>query len=189
MFQPFRSVTRTRTRTRTRALLLFSLSSALFALLIAPQPHAASMSGPAPEIMSDTWINSAPKRMADLHGRVVLVEFWTFSCWNCRNVEPYVKQWYGRYNNQGLDVIAVHAPEFDSERQVDNVRAYITSENITYPVAVDNDFANWNRYQNRFWPTLYLIDKRGMLRYRKIGEGDYAETEREIRTLLDEVYP
>jgi len=154
-----------------------------------PVSQAAMSAKAAPEIISDTWINSTPKSLMDLRGHVVLVEFWTFGCWNCRHVEPHVKQWFERYKRDGLDVIAVHAPEFERERAIENVRAYVAAENITYPVAIDNDFANWKRYENEYWPTIYLIDKRGMLRHSKIGEGEYDATERVIQKLLDETYP
>jgi len=164
----------------TGALLVAGLTSLNSAADVAP------LSGAAPEIISDTWLNSPPKTMADLRGKVVLVEFWTFECWNCHNVEPYIKQWHARYADQGLQIITVHTPEFDRERNADNVRAYVKRAGIQYPVVLDNDFSNWNRYQNRFWPTLYLIDKRGNIRHVKIGEGDYAATEKRIGRLLAE---
>jgi len=153
---------------------------------LSPAGDVVPLSGPAPEIISDTWLNSPPKTMAGLRGKVVLVEFWTFECWNCHNVEPYIKQWYSRFRDAGLEVITVHAPEFDRERDPANVRAYVEKAGIKYVVAIDNDFANWNRFHNRFWPTLYLIDKRGTVRYTKIGEGDYAGTEQKIQALLRE---
>jgi thiol-disulfide isomerase/thioredoxin len=153
---------------------------------VAPRTLIAADAVAAPELSGDVWINSPPLRMADLRGKVVLVEFWTFECWNCHNVEPYIKQWHTRYREQGLQVITVHAPEFERERDADNVRAYVDRAGIQYPVVLDNDFANWNRYRNRFWPTLYLIDKRGVIRHVKIGEGDYAATEQRIRALLAE---
>lgn len=156
---------------------------------ISSTSDAEILTGPAPEIISDTWLNSSPKKISELQGKVVLVEFWTFGCWNCQNVEPYIKQWHARYYSKGLEVISVHSPEFDRERRVDNVRSYIEKKGINYAVVIDNDFSNWNRYHNRFWPTLYLIDKRGMLRHRKIGEGDYTGTERKIQDLLQETRP
>ena len=141
---------------------------------------------PAPNLQSEQWLNSAPKTMAALRGKVVLVEFWTFGCYNCVNVEPYIKQWHSSYHDQGLEVIAVHTPEFSHEHDINNVRAYIENKKIQHAVAIDNDFANWNRYRNRFWPTIYLIDKHGRVRHTKIGEGDYAGTERKIQALLRE---
>ncbi len=141
---------------------------------------------PAPEITSTTWINSLPRTLAALRGQVVLVEFWTFDCYNCRNVEPYVKQWHERYAARGLTVIGVHSPEFDRERDVANVRRYVSENGIRHAVVLDNDFAIWNRYQNRYWPAMYLVDKQGVIRYARIGEGGYGETERRIEQLLAE---
>jgi thiol-disulfide isomerase/thioredoxin len=140
----------------------------------------------APEISGNTWLNSKPVRLSELHGRVVLVEFWTFGCRNCRHVEPYVKGWYRQFHDAGLEIVSIHSPEFGYERKVENVRQYINREGIVYPVLIDNDFVNWERFNNRFWPTLYLIDKDGKLRYRKIGEGDYRKTEQYISKLLQE---
>jgi thiol-disulfide isomerase/thioredoxin len=117
---------------------------------------------------------------------VVLLEFWTFGCINCRNVEPYIKTWHRKYADQGLVVIGVHAPEFSYERVLANVQRYIQERAIGYPIAIDNDFATWNRYKNRYWPAMYLIDKRGMIRYLRIGEGGYQQTEQRISELLNE---
>ncbi len=141
---------------------------------------------PAPDITSQTWLNSEPKRMAELKGKVVLVEFWTFGCYNCRNVEPYVKAWHKKYVGQGLVVIGVHSPEFDYERDLENVKQHIRQHDIQYAVPIDNDFTTWDRYGNRYWPAFYLIDKQGIIRYVRFGEGGYAQTEKEIQTLLAE---
>jgi len=146
----------------------------------------APLSGPAPDVVSDTWLNATPVKIAELRGKVVLVEFWTLSCGSCRELEPYVKQWSERYRGQGLEVISVHAPEFNHERELSSVRARVAQAEIQYPVAIDNDYTNWNRYRNQVWPALYLVDKRGMLRHRKIGAGDYADTEHKIQALLQE---
>ncbi len=140
----------------------------------------------APEISSDTWLNSRPVRLQDLRGRVVLVEFWTLGCRNCRHVEPYIKGWYKQFHNAGLEVVSIHSPEFSYEREVENVRQYVSREAISYPVLIDNDFLNWERFNNRFWPTLYLIDKYGYIRFMKIGEGGYRVMEQYIRNLLEE---
>ena len=140
----------------------------------------------APEVQGAPWFNSAPLTLAQLKGNVVLVEFWTHGCYNCRNVEPYVKQWYERYHSQGLTVVGVHTPEFDYERVADNVQRYIKAHDIAYPVVMDNNFAIWKRYNNRYWPAMYLIDKQGQLRYLHVGEGDYASTEKQIQNLLNE---
>lgn len=150
------------------------------------RPAEAMLGKPAPDILNPTWLNSAPLRMADLRGKVVMVEFWTFGCYNCRNVEPYVKQWYRQYADQGFLVIGVHSPEFSHEREVENVKRYMTEHDIRFPVPIDNEFSTWNRYGNRYWPAMYLIDKRGIIRYVKIGEGGYSDTERQIQALLDE---
>lgn len=140
----------------------------------------------APDITNSTWLNSEPLRFVDLKGKVVLVEFWTLGCYNCRNVEPYVKQWHQQYAEQGFVVIGVHSPEFLHEREVENVKRYMKEHGIRFAVPIDNDFSTWNRYGNRYWPAMYLIDKRGIIRYIKVGEGGYSETERQIQTLLAE---
>ena len=141
---------------------------------------------PAPNINNEIWLNSAPKRLKDLRGKVVMVEFWTFGCYNCRNIEPYVKEWHAKYADQGLVVIAIHSPEFSYERSTDSVKEYIEEHKIPYAVPIDNDFETWRNYRNRYWPTLYLIDKQGLIQYVKIGEGGYAETDQQIRQLLAE---
>lgn len=140
----------------------------------------------APDMTNATWLNSAPLQMADLRGKVVMVEFWTFGCYNCQNVEPYVKQWYQQYKDQGFVVIGVHSPEFSHEREIENVKRYMKEHDIRFPVPIDNDFSTWNRYGNRYWPAMYLIDKRGIIRFIKIGDGGYGETERQIQALLAE---
>jgi thiol-disulfide isomerase/thioredoxin len=140
----------------------------------------------APEFANDTWINSEPQRLSQLRGKVVLVEFWTFGCYNCRNVEPYVKEWHRKYSDNGLVIIGVHSPEFSHERAIENVKRYVNEHAIRYAVAIDNDFATWKRYGNRYWPAMYLIDKRGVIRYIRIGEGGYRRTEEQILSLLAE---
>jgi len=155
--------------------------------LLLPAASPASPQGsPAPAISSDTWLNSEPLTMKALRRKVVLVEFWTFGCYNCRNVEPWIKQWHSRYHDKGLTVIGVHAPEFAFEHKLDNLRAYIARQGIEYPVAVDNDFNIWHSWQNRAWPTIYLVDRQGVIRYLRIGEGGYETTEGVIRRLLQE---
>jgi thiol-disulfide isomerase/thioredoxin len=140
----------------------------------------------APDITNETWLNSAPLHLADLKGKVVMVEFWTFGCYNCRNVEPYVKQWHRKYADQGFVIIGVHSPEFSHEREIENVRRYIKEHDIRFAVPIDNDFSTWNKYGNRYWPAMYLIDKGGTIRYVRIGEGGYQDTERFIQSLLAE---
>jgi thiol-disulfide isomerase/thioredoxin len=147
-------------------------------------PTAAGVGRPAPEITAETWLNAPPQRLADLHGRVVLVEFWTFGCYNCRNVEPHVIEWYRKYAQQGLVVIGVHTPETAYERDVENVKRYVREHALPYPVAIDTDSTVWSRYDNHAWPAWFLIDKQGTIRHVHVGEGGYAETEREIEALL-----
>lgn len=158
----------------------------LLLLLSLLQPaHATEL----PNITGDTWLNSSPLQAKDLQGKVVLVKFWTYGCHNCNAVEPYVIEWYKKYAGQGLVVIAIHTPEFAHEKQLANVRAYMNKHGVPYPVVLDNDFTNWRRFSNRYWPTLYLADRDGELRYRKIGEGSYAQTEQWIKKLLSEENP
>lgn len=167
-------------------LLLGSVGLFVYLAIARSTGSVAPLVGSAPDVVSDTWLNATPGTMFELRGKVVLIEFWTLSCGSCRALEPYVKQWSEQYRSQGLEVISVHAPEFNYERDLNSVRARIAQADIRYPVAIDNDYANWNRYRNQVWPALYLVDKRGMLRHRKIGAGDYAGTEREIQALLHE---
>jgi thiol-disulfide isomerase/thioredoxin len=141
--------------------------------------------GPAPEFTGiDNWLNSKPLTMAGLRGKVVLVDFWTYSCINCIRTLPYVESWYQKYAAEGLVVVGVHSPEFAFEHDTGNVAAAIARFGITYPVAQDNEFATWNAYANSYWPAHYLIDATGRVRNAHYGEGDYVQTEDEIRTLL-----
>jgi thiol-disulfide isomerase/thioredoxin len=146
--------------------------------------------GPAPEITNDIWLNTeVPLRLADLRGNVVLVDFWTYGCINCQHVIPSLRGWHTQYSAQGLVIIGVHYPEFEYEADLQNLRAAIVRLDVPYAVVQDNDAVIWTAYGNRFWPTLYLIDKQGHLRYRHIGEGSYAEIEENIQDLLAETYP
>jgi thiol-disulfide isomerase/thioredoxin len=163
-----------------RAVVLLSFAGVVFS------PVNAGVGMPAPEITGQSWLNSAPLKLAELRGKVVLVEFWTFGCYNCRNVEPYIMAWHQKYVDRGLVVIGVHAPEFSYERVIANVQRYVREHAIQYPIAIDNDFNTWKRYNNRYWPAMYLIDKRGIIRYLRVGEGGYQETEQHIRALLEE---
>jgi thiol-disulfide isomerase/thioredoxin len=173
-----------RIRVKFAALLRASIFLSFAGAIISSSDAGVGM--PAPEISGQSWLNSKPLRIAELKGKVVLVEFWTFGCFNCRNVEPYVKAWHQKYADKGLVVIAVHAPEFSYERVIANVQRYLREHAIQYPVAIDNDFNTWKRYQNRYWPAMYLIDKKGMIRYLRVGEGGYQETEQQMRSLLEE---
>ena len=143
--------------------------------------------GPAPELTNDIWLNvDSPLRLADLRGKVVLVEMWTFGCINCQNVMPSLREWHNRYKDQGLVLIGNHYPEFSHEADLDNLKSAIARFDIQYPVAQDNEGVTWRAYKNHYWPALYLIDKQGHIRYVHIGEGRYRETEKNIKTLLAE---
>ncbi|WP_250627759.1 thioredoxin family protein [Pinirhizobacter soli] len=130
------------------------------------------------------WLNSKPLTMQGLRGKVVLVDFWAYSCINCIRTFPHVTQWYEKYKDKGLVIVGVHAPEFNFERQEGNVRDAIKRYNITYPVALDNDLKTWDAFSNQYWPAEYLIDKNGNIISKRFGEGHYLETENQIRTLL-----
>jgi cytochrome c biogenesis protein CcdA/thiol-disulfide isomerase/thioredoxin len=147
---------------------------------------ASASHGPqAPEIQGITaWINSAPLTMERLRGKVVLVDFWTYSCINCLRTLPYLKSWDAHYRSRGLVVLGGHAPEFSFEHSLGNVRAAVARLGIRYPVALDNDFATWSAYQNQYWPADYLIDRTGRVRDVHFGEGAYSQTEHKIRELL-----
>ncbi|MBI3626883.1 cytochrome c biogenesis protein DipZ [Candidatus Uhrbacteria bacterium] len=141
--------------------------------------------GPAPELAGiNNWINSKPLTLADLRGKVVLIDFWTYSCINCLRTLPYVTKWYDKYKDDGLVIIGVHTPEFAFEKIASNVEAAVKQLGIHYPVAQDNDYKTWDNYNNRYWPAEYLIDQRGHLVHTHFGEGEYATTENAIRQLL-----
>lgn len=140
---------------------------------------------PAPEFQGLTnWINSPPLTMSGLRGKVVLVDFWTYSCINCIRSIPYVEKWYQTYYDQGLVVVGVNTPEFAFEHNPANVAAAVARDGITYPVALDNNYDTWNAFNNDSWPADYLIDQQGNIRYVSLGEGDYNKTEKAIQTLL-----
>jgi cytochrome c biogenesis protein CcdA/thiol-disulfide isomerase/thioredoxin len=139
----------------------------------------------APEIVSGgEWFNSTPLSLKVLRGKVVLVDFWTYSCINCQRTLPYLKSWWSKYNAKGLTIIGVHSPEFEFEKNPDNVEKALVKLGVNYPVVQDNNFATWRAYQNQFWPAKYLIDKDGHIVYHHFGEGGYDETEAEIQKLL-----
>lgn len=132
------------------------------------------------------WLNSSPLTVAELEGKVVLVDFWTYSCINCLRAIPYVRAWAEKYKDQGLVVIGVHTPEFAFEKDVGNVRQAADDLGITYPVAIDNDYAIWRAFNNRYWPAHYFIDAQGRIRHHKFGEGGYEQSEQIIQKLLAE---
>jgi len=160
----------------------------MIALLFA----AASLSAqaaPAPEFTGiHNWLNSPPLSMQQLRGKVVLVDFWTYTCINCIRTLPYVKSWHEKYKDQGLVVVGVHTPEYPFERSTANVQSAIKRFGISYPVAQDNRYATWQAYSNQFWPAVYLIDKQGQVVYTHFGEGAYQETEAKIRALLAQAH-
>lgn len=141
--------------------------------------------GQAPEFSGIfKWLNSNPLTIEQLRGKVVLVDFWTYSCINCVRTLPYVSRWHDEYKDKGLVVIGVHTPEFAFEKDTSNVQTALKRHKITYPVAQDNDFATWDAYSNQYWPAKYLVDKNGTIVYSHFGEGKYEETENAIRQLL-----
>ncbi len=141
---------------------------------------------PAPELQGlQNWLNSEPiASMQELKGKVVLVDFWTYSCVNCIRTLPYLQAWHERYAQDGLVILGIHAPEFQFEKKAENVRKAVRDFGLTYPVAQDNDFALWRAYANRYWPAKYLIDRDGTVRYAHFGEGEYEETEAIIASML-----
>lgn len=145
-----------------------------------------SSSAAAPELAPGEWINSAPLTLKGLRGRVVLVEFWTFGCYNCRNTLPSVKTWDARYREKGLTVVGVHSPEFDEEKNVTTLRREVAELEIKFPVVTDNDYATWRAYDVQAWPTIFVLDKSGRIRWMHVGEGKYDETEQVIQKLLAE---
>jgi len=161
-------------------------------LINAINPHPPSVSGTHSEgelpslSGASSWLNSAPLTPEALRGSVVVVDFWTYSCINCLRSLPFVEAWYKKYKNHGLVVIGVHTPEFAFERNEDNVRRAVSDLGITYPVALDNDYAIWRAFNNQYWPAHYFIDSTGQIRGHHFGEGDYDQSEQIIRQLLTE---
>jgi thiol-disulfide isomerase/thioredoxin len=153
--------------------------------------HAASAAlddyGPAPEFTgNDRWFNSEPLTVKGLRGRVVLIDFWTYTCINCIRTLPHLVAWDKAYRDAGLTIVGVHSPEFSFEKKASNVERALRQNGIEYPIAQDNELATWNAWSNQYWPAKYLIDAKGNVRYVHFGEGDYDKTESAIRTLLAE---
>ena len=143
--------------------------------------------GTLPSLAGATaWLNSPPLTADGLKGHVVLVDFWTYSCINCLRSIPYVRAWAEKYRDQGLVVIGVHAPEFAFEKVIGNVRSAVADLGISYPVAIDNEYAIWRGFDNHYWPAHYVIDADGRIRHHSFGEGEYDTTERVIQRLLAE---
>jgi len=168
---------------------LLAMLLGLAVLGVTAQPGGAGGPVTAPDFIGGgPWFNTSGKALtvSGLRGKVVAVEMWTGGCINCINTLPYVKQWDARYRAKGLVIIGVHTPEFEQEHSQQFVEQAIAREGIKYPVVMDNDFKIWDAYHNVYWPTLYLIDKQGYIRYTHIGEGDYDVTDRTIAKLLSE---
>lgn len=167
--------------------------------LTKPAPHVAKegrmtsaasrlpIEGELPSLANATaWLNSQPLTAAGLRGKIVLIEFWTYTCINWRRQLPYVRAWAEKYKDQGLVVIGVHAPEFRFEKEIDNVRWAVRDMHVNYPVVMDNDYAIWRAFINEYWPALYFVDAKGRIRHHQFGEGDYQQSERIIQQLLAE---
>ena len=153
----------------------------------AQKPPSSIGSSPLPGLSGATgWINSTPLTAKQLKGKVVLVDFWDYSCINCIRAIPYIRAWADKYKDSGLVVIGVHTPEFDVEKQLPNVQRAVKKFGITYPVALDNDNKIWNAFHNQYWPAHYFIDAKGVVRYEHFGEGEYDQSERWIQELLNE---
>ncbi len=156
---------------------------------LAPPPPEAELQdyGEAPDFQNVTlWLNSKPLTLGELRGKVVLIDFWTYSCVNCLRTLPHVKGWWQTYKGDGLVVVGVHTPEFRFEHDPGNVRRAVRELGVTYPVALDNDYGTWNAWGNLYWPAKYFIDRQGHVRYVHFGEGDYGKAEQVIRRLLAE---
>jgi thiol-disulfide isomerase/thioredoxin len=151
------------------------------------QPLELPIAGKLPSLVgATTWLNSQPLTVDGLRGKVVLINFCTYTCINWLRQLPYVRAWADKYQDQGLVVIGVHTPEFEFEQNLDNVRRALTEMSIDYPIAVDNDYAVWHAFGNHYWPALYFIDTQGRIRHHHFGEGDYERSERVIQQLLSE---
>lgn len=146
--------------------------------------------GRAPELKGNQgWINSEPLTIASLKGKIVLIDFWTYTCINCIRTLPYLESWHEKYHDKGLVIIGVHTPEFEFEKDYDNVKAAVDQYGIKYAVVQDNNYSTWRAFGNNYWPREYLLDKDGNIRHDHIGEGGYDETEAVIQQLLHELNP
>jgi thiol-disulfide isomerase/thioredoxin len=163
-----------------------SRATPVFTAPAAPITVAAASQQAAPDFVGiNNWFNSKPLSMADLRGKVVLVDFWTYGCVNCVNTLPHVTELYAKYRDKGLVVVGVHTPEFPFERSASNVQAALKRHGITYPVAQDNDSKTWNAYRNQYWPAQYIIDQNGKIVFQHAGEGAYGDIDRTVATLLN----
>src|SRR5207245_6347371 len=158
-------------------------------LLAARHPAAVQLpiEGELPSLGGATaWLNSPPLAAADLRGKVVLIDFWTYTCINWLRTLPYVRAWAEKYQEHGVVVIGVHTPEFSFEHDLENVRRAARDMRVDYPIAIDNDFAIWRAFNNHYWPALYLVDAQGRIRSHQFGEGAYEQSEMMIQQLLAE---
>jgi thiol-disulfide isomerase/thioredoxin len=167
------------------AIILLCLSAAAFSQETQPETQKPYPEMPEFQQISQ-WFNSPPLTKSSLKGKVVLVDFWTYSCINCIRTFPYLKNWYQKYKSQGFVIVGVHSPEFEFEKDPANVKMAIEKYKIPYPVALDNKMATWNAYNNNAWPAHYFVDLNGKIRHVHFGEGEYEKSEEVIRTLLAE---
>jgi thiol-disulfide isomerase/thioredoxin len=186
----------TRYRLALAAVAVFIVAAVLFTVVRMPAPPAtASTTGgqvepvgarhPAPDFTGiEGWLNTTPLTLADLRGKVVLIDFWTFSCVNCVRTIPHLQVLYNDYKDDGLVIVGVHSPEFDFEKVPSNVAAAVTRLGVTWPVAIDSQMTTWNAYRNQFWPAEYLLDQQGRVAYTRFGEGDYDKTAAAVAQLL-----
>ena len=163
------------------------LPTLILACAMAASTETNADSRPIDSLSSATeWLNTPPLTRTELRGKVVLVDFWTFTCVNWIRTLPYVRAWAEKYKDQGLVVVGVHSPEFEFEKNVVNVREAVKALGVDYPVAVDSEHAIWRAYNNEYWPAIYIVDASGRIRHRQFGEGDYARAEKVIQQLLAE---
>jgi thiol-disulfide isomerase/thioredoxin len=157
---------------------------------VVPRPNPAvirlPVEGELPSFGGATaWLNSPPLTPADLRGKVVLIDVWTYTCINWLRTLPYVRAWAEKYRDEGLVVIGVHSPEFAFEKNVDNVRRAAKDMRVDYPIAIDSDFAIWRALKNEYWPALYIVDAQGRIRHHQFGEGGYEQSEKDHATIAD----
>jgi thiol-disulfide isomerase/thioredoxin len=166
---------------------LFKRANQLFRTTTHPSVVRLPVEGSLPSLAGATqWLNSPPLTVAGLRGKVVLVDFWTYTCINWLRTLPYLRAWAEKYKDHGLVVIGVHTPEFDVEHDLDNLRRAAKDLRIDYPIAVDNDYGIWTAFDNHYWPALYFVDAQGQIRHHQFGEGDYEEAEMILQQLLAE---
>lgn len=166
-----------------------AVAATRLSFLQGPAPAGSKRSDPAPEFVGiSRWLNSPPLTIEALRGKVVLIDMWTYSCINCIRTFPALKAMYERYHSAGLEIVGVHSPEFNFEKNPVNVQAAITQYKIPWPVAMDNDMATWRAYRNAYWPHVYVIDARGVIRFDQIGEGGHDQIQDRVRALLTQAH-